>query len=108
MTADRYRRLTQLQERISAAVNHDMVGSRRTMLIDSASGGRLTGRLERDAPEIDGQVVLEAPEQEGLTRIEGAEPEAPDGDRWVGRFAEVEITGAHAYELEARLAGRVW
>ena len=107
--AERYRRLTQLQERVSAAINHDMVGSRRAMLIDSASGGRIAGRLERDAPEIDGQVVLEAPRDEGLTPIEGAAPAgAPRGERLVGRFAEVEITGAHAYELEARLAGRVW
>ena len=108
VAADRYRRLTQLQERISADINHDMVGTRRTMLIDSVSEGRITGRLERDAPEIDGQVVLEAQGPEGLTPIEGAAPEAADADRLVGRFAEVEITGAHAYELEARLAGEVW
>ncbi len=109
VAAERYRRLSQLQERISAAINHDMVGSRRTMLIDSVSEGRITGRLERDAPEIDGQVVLEAPAKAGLTHIEGAAPaEAPAADGWAGRFAEVEITGAHAYELEARLAGEVW
>ena len=109
VAAERYRRLTQLQERISAAINHDMVGSRRTVLIDAVSEGRITGRLERDAPEIDGQVVLEAPPESGLTHIEGAAPaEARAADGWAGRFAEVEITGAHAYELEARLAGEIW
>ena len=109
---DRYRRLTQLQERISGEINHAMVGARQTVLIDAvAEGGTtLTARLVRDAPEIDGHVVIEATAATDvaageLHAIEGAEM---DTTQLVGRFAEVEITGAYPYELRARLAGRIW
>ena len=107
-TAERYRRLTQLQERISGQINHDMVGQRHTALIDAVdeNGGGLTGRLARDAPEIDGHVVIDLPAAADLVQIDGAR--APGAEALVGRFAEVEITGAYPYELRARLRGRVW
>ena len=92
---ERYRRLTELQDRVSADINHALVGTRQTVLVDEADeGGTFNGRLERDAPEIDGNVVVDG---------EGARPE-----ELVGRFAEVEITGAYSYEVTARLTGRVW
>ena len=43
--------------------------------------------MERDAPEIDGQVVI----------AEGTPP--------VGSFVEVEITDAAPYELSAKVVG---
>ena len=43
--------------------------------------------MQRDAPEIDGQVFVEA------------------ADLQVGRFVEVEITGADPYQLQAEAVG---
>ena len=109
---ERYRRLTELQERISGEINHAMVGSQQTVLIDAADEltGALTARLQRDAPEIDGHVVIETEPEEGLLQIDGqfdglgvAQPAG-----LVGRFAQVEITGAYPYELTARLNGKIW
>jgi ribosomal protein S12 methylthiotransferase len=92
---ERYRRLTELQDRVSADINHGLVGTRQTVLIDGVDEeGGLHGRMERDAPEIDGQVVIHPPDR------------GPDAAP--GRFAEVEITESHPYELAARAAGRVW
>ncbi|MFH1570418.1 MAG: 30S ribosomal protein S12 methylthiotransferase RimO [Gemmatimonadota bacterium] len=92
---ERYRRLTELQDRVSADINHALVGTRQTALVDGRNeDGTFSGRLERDAPEIDGQVAIDAGDRQG--------PELG------GRFAEVEIIGAYSYELTARLAGRTW
>jgi ribosomal protein S12 methylthiotransferase len=105
---DRYRRLTELQERISGEINHALVGTTQTVLIDDVDeeSDTLTGRLERDAPEIDGHVAIETAPEEGLLQIEGGGVAQPGG--LLGRFAKVEITGAYPYELTARLTGDVW
>lgn len=109
---DRYRRLTQLQERLSGEINMDLIGSQQTVLVDGAdAGGHLTARLERDAPEIDGHVVLEledgvSAQDQSLVSIEGSNVDAPPSI--IGKFAEVEITGAYPYELTARPTGKVW
>ena len=93
---ERYGRLTELQDRICADINHGMVGSCQIVLIDGTNeDGELFGRLERDAPEIDGQVVIQGTGP-GVQEVEA------------GRFAEVEITGASPYELTARVVGRIW
>ena len=89
---DRYRRLTELQDRVSADINHALVGTRQTVLVDEANeDGTFNGRMERDAPEIDGNVIVDG---------------AGVGDL-VGRFAEVEITGAYSYEVTARVVGDI-
>ncbi len=85
VVAERYRRITELQERISGELNHGLVGTRQQVLVDERTPeGQHLGRMERDAPEIDGQVLIEGPVE-------------------VGQFAEVEITGAAPYELTARM-----
>jgi ribosomal protein S12 methylthiotransferase len=86
---ERLGRLLEAQEQVSTANNHALLGTRQTVLVDGPDElGRTCGRTERDAPEIDGQVVIEA----------GAvEP---------GRFVEVEVTGAAAHELTGRVVGR--
>ena len=76
------------------------------MLVDGkeeeeGGGYHYCGRLERDAPEIDGQVTVDAADSD--TGIDGQESADP-----VGRFAEVEVTEAHPYELAARFVGRHW
>ena len=85
---ERYSRLSQLQERISAELNDELIGTRQFVLVDEEDGeGGYCARMERDAPEIDGQVLIDA------------------GAAEVGKFVEVEITGAYAYELNARATG---
>ena len=84
---ERFARLTQLQERISAEINADLIGTRERVLVDEPAEAGCCGRTERDAPEIDGQVLI------------------TDGEAPVGSFVEVEITGAYAYELRARAVG---
>ena len=85
---ERYSRLSQLQERISAQINDELIGTRQVVLVDEESEeGWYCGRMERDAPEIDGQVVID------------------EGEARVGQFVEVEITAAYAYELNARAVG---
>jgi ribosomal protein S12 methylthiotransferase len=83
----RYSRLSQLQERVSAEINDDLVNSRQIVLIDDQDDeGAYLGRMERDAPEIDGQVLV-------------------FGAAEIGKFVEVEITDAYAYELHAQVVG---
>lgn len=79
-----------LQQRISRERLARLVGQRRDCLVlgphpDTALVWR--GRLARQAPEVDGEVII----TEGA-----AEP---------GSIAPVEITGHHDYDLEGRIAG---
>ena len=83
----RYGRLTQLQERIATEINDGLVGTRQVILVDEADEEGMYGRMQRDAPEIDGQVLIES------------------GRADIGRFVEVEITGADPYQLQARAVG---
>ena len=92
--AERFRRLTELQDQISTEINDALVGSRQTALVDSRDGIGFWGRMARDAPDIDGQVHIQPP--------------AGESTLTVGSFAEVEITGAASYELSGRATGRVW
>ena len=85
--AERFSRLTQLQEGISAAINSELVGTRQVVLVDREEEGGYSGRMERDAPEIDGQVLITG------------------GEVRVGQFVDVEITGGYAYELTGRAVG---
>jgi ribosomal protein S12 methylthiotransferase len=57
------------------------------VLVDSSAAGSAIARSEADAPEID-----------GVVRIANA-PKLKAGD-----WADVNITGADAYDLSARLA----
>ena len=87
---ERYSRLSQLQERISAEINAGLVGSRQLVLVDEVDQeeGVCYARMERDAPEIDGRVI-----------VDGGGVEA-------GKFVEVEITDGYAFELNARVVGQ--
>jgi ribosomal protein S12 methylthiotransferase len=77
---ERYERLMALQQPISLGRNQSLVGKTLDVLIEG-QGDRLTvGRTYRDAPEIDGLVILE-------------------GDAPQGEFVPVRITGAMEYDL---------
>lgn len=77
---ERYERLMSLQQGISLEVNQRYVGRTLDVLIEGTGDGVSIGRCYRDAPEIDGMVVIE----------EEMEP---------GQMVPVQINGAMAYDL---------
>jgi ribosomal protein S12 methylthiotransferase len=79
-------RLMRLQRDISLARNQGWVGRELEVLVESVDGGnesRITGRSFRDAPEIDGQVVVAGA---------CAKP---------GEFIRARVTAAQPYDLIA-------
>jgi ribosomal protein S12 methylthiotransferase len=78
--ADRYDRLMTLQQGISLQRNQSFVGQTLDVLVEGQGQGISLGRSYRDAPEIDGMVI-----------IEGKFP--------TGEMLPVRITGAMAYDL---------
>lgn len=77
---ERYDRLMTLQQAISLERNQSFVGQSLPVLIEGQGQGIVLGRSYRDAPEIDGLVVVE-------------------GEAEVGELLLVRITGAMAYDL---------
>lgn len=79
---ERYQRAMELQQTISLAKNQLQTGRRLDVLVDGAGDGVSIARSYRDAPEIDGFVVIEE--------------ELP-----VGEMLPVLVTGAMTYDLLA-------
>lgn len=79
---ERYQRAMELQQAISLARNQAQIGRRLEVLVDGAGDGLSIARCYRDAPEIDGFVLIEE--------------ELP-----VGELRPVLVTGAMAYDLMA-------
>jgi len=77
---ERRERLMALQQRISLAKNQAHVGKTLKVLVEGAGDGLSLGRSYRDAPEIDGMVII-------------------DGEAPVGEMVPVRISGAMAYDL---------
>jgi ribosomal protein S12 methylthiotransferase len=82
---ERYDRLMTLQQGISLERNQMFVGKTLDVLFEGQGDGISMGRSYRDAPEIDGLVI-----------VEGSAPE--------GALLPVRITGAMAYDLSGVLA----
>ncbi len=80
--AERYERLMALQQQISLEANQAQVGRRLDVLLEGQGEGLSVGRSYRDAPEIDGMVIL-------------------PGDLPVGEILTAQITGAMEYDLIA-------
>ncbi|HJW83693.1 MAG TPA: 30S ribosomal protein S12 methylthiotransferase RimO [Anaerolineae bacterium] len=87
LKTERYQRLMELQQRISLARNQAQVGRTLDVLVEGRGDGLTLGRSYRDAPEIDGLVILEG--------------EAPIGD-----VVPVKISGAMTYDLTGTLDAR--
>jgi ribosomal protein S12 methylthiotransferase len=77
---ERRERLMEMQQRISLAKNQALVGRTLDVLIEGQGDGLSVGRSYRDAPEIDGLVLVQA--------------ELP-----VGKIVPVRVTGALEYDL---------
>jgi ribosomal protein S12 methylthiotransferase len=90
----RQRRLMALQRRISRRKLRALAGQSRPVLVEGRSPETdllFRGRLESQAPEIDGQVLI--------NDFDGAEPQP-------GEFRWATITASHDYDLVARLEAR--
>lgn len=83
---ERYARFMERAAAISARRLQARVGEHCRVLVDAIDGDLALARSPREAPEID-----------GIVRVSGG------GRLQVGAFADVEITGADTYDLEARL-----
>lgn len=81
-------RLMAVQQAISLEKNQAFIGRTLQVLIEGQGDGLALGRSYRDAPEIDGMVVVEGP--------------AP-----VGGMVPVLITGAMEYDLSGRVTSAV-
>jgi len=74
------------QQGISRELNEAMVGRTLRILVDRKEGGVFVGRTEADSPEVDNEVFVKSP------RLK------------IGEFAQVRITGAAEYDLNAEPA----
>ncbi len=81
VAADRLDRIMKAQARISLRKNSALVGSRVRVLVDGMEDMTLVGRMQTQAPEVDGVVYL-------------SETEAAPGE-----FLDVTITDATEYDL---------
>jgi len=77
---ERYQQLMERQQAISLQINQSFVGKTLDVLIEGYGDGISVGRSYRDAPEIDGLVLVEG--------------EAP-----IGEIVPIRITGAMVYDL---------
>jgi len=77
---ERYDRLMTLQQEISLERNQTFMGKTLDVLFEGQGDGLAMGRSYRDAPEIDGLVIVE-------------------GNAPLGELLPVRITGAMAYDL---------
>jgi ribosomal protein S12 methylthiotransferase len=80
---ERFNILMAEQEQISRMKNQEFIGKNLSVLIEGMDNGISVGRSYRDAPEIDGLVI-----------VEGKLP--------VGEISLVQVTGAMSYDLVAR------
>jgi ribosomal protein S12 methylthiotransferase len=81
---ERYDRLMALQQGISLERNQSFMGKTLDVLFEGQGDGLLMGRSYRDAPEIDGLVIVE-------------------GNAPLGELLPVRITGAMAYDLSGMI-----
>ncbi len=87
---ERHARFMERAAQISAKRLAEKKGRKLRVLVDAVEGDFAIARSEADAPEID-----------GIVRIRGG-AKLP-----VGEFADVVVTGADTYDLEAKLAPKV-
>jgi len=81
----RLSKLMRLQQRISAEVQEEKVGSKMEVIIDRLEGGFYVGRTQYDSPEVDPEVLIEATE----------------GDLEIGKFYQCEIKQSDDFDLYA-------
>ncbi|HPS42319.1 MAG TPA: 30S ribosomal protein S12 methylthiotransferase RimO [Anaerolineaceae bacterium] len=85
---DRVKELMLLQESISLKRNQSLIGKTMDVLVEGEGDGILVGRSYRDAPEIDGLVIVE-------------------GTGEVGKLLKVQITSALTHDLIGQPTKRI-
>jgi ribosomal protein S12 methylthiotransferase len=87
---ERYHKLQGLQQKISLRKNRSFIGKTLDVLLESEEPGAMIGRTQRDAPGIDGNVLVKlAPRQRRATNL--------------GDLVRVKISGASEYDLSGKL-----
>jgi ribosomal protein S12 methylthiotransferase len=91
---ERYERLMELQQGISLQINQSFVGKELPVIVDGfdAEQNIALARSYRDAPEVDGWVLLE-----------GSQPGDIRSLVQMGQIVPARVTGALAYDLNATL-----
>jgi len=84
---ERQSRLMEIQREISAKKNSQLIGSELKILVESIEGDFYVGRSYRDAPEVDGEVLIPS----------------SDGEIVPGEFCIAEVFDSDEYDLFARL-----
>ncbi len=82
----RNNKLMEIQNEISAEMNSSFIGRNMNVIIDSLEGDYYVARSERDAPEVDGEVLIEK-----------------DDDIVIGNIYNVKIIDYNDYDLIAKL-----
>lgn len=77
--------LMEIQREISLKKNESLIGKKLKVIIDNKEGEYFIGRTERDAPEVDGEVLISA----------------KNSDLAIGQFYTVEIFDCNDYDLFA-------
>jgi ribosomal protein S12 methylthiotransferase len=83
----RQSRLMEIQREISAEKNSELIGSELNILVESLEGDFYVGRSYRDAPEVDGEVLINSNDNEIVP----------------GNFYIAEVYDSDEYDLFARL-----
>ncbi|HHE40685.1 MAG TPA: radical SAM protein, partial [Candidatus Cloacimonetes bacterium] len=79
--------LMEIQRKISLQKNESLVGKELNVIIDRLEGDYFIGRSEKDAPEVDGEVLIES----GENHLE------------IGNIYSTEIIDCNDYDLFAKL-----
>ena len=90
----RWQEVMDLQSALSRKTNEALIGTIQRVMIDGVDpdSGKLSGRTQAHAPEVDGLVIVE-----GFDRLAGSNPPDP------GDMIDVKITMAHDYDLTGEI-----
>jgi len=114
----RYKKLMELQSKISKENNQKRVGGIEKVLIDSYKDGFFLARSQRESPEVDGEIIIKEDSKQmsamliGKTKQKGLNKTAASNEnlqnvisfepqQFIGKFADVKITAAGEYDLTA-------
>jgi ribosomal protein S12 methylthiotransferase len=87
---ERYHILQQAQQKISLRKNRAWIGKNLDVLLEAEENGGMVGRSYRDAPDIDGNVMVKMNSRQSRQYFPGV-------------IAPVKITGATSYDLSGKL-----
>lgn len=86
--ADRLNQLMAMQEQIALEINEEKLGRKIPVIIDRFEENYYIGRTEFDSPEVDPEVLINKADNQCLE---------------IGEIYDVNITGAHPFELYGEL-----